>query len=294
MVSGNGARLPHLANRVARSLNTRVEPVRVLDHLSVGRLQMTETELLAYQPVLPAAVGLGLWGSFVVPPSNRFAHVADRARLRLHDEGGRAMRPINLLPPEVAHERSRRRRAAIAIFGALAYVFLLGVGVLYWNSRVDAAHDDLDAQVAINQSLEREVAALAGTADIRTQYEEKAKLVRSALAVDIDWGIFLNDLARLLPPRVWVETFNGSVVPETIPGVIGQVSFSGVGFDFPDVSAWLRALDSDQFSGITGPWVSTVSQGIIGEDDVVTFSSTAVLTVGAATDRAETLIPEVP
>ncbi|HAX81103.1 MAG TPA: hypothetical protein DCY40_00850 [Actinobacteria bacterium] len=76
VVSGNGARLPHLANRVARSLNTRVEPVRVLDHLKVGRLQMTEPELLALQPVLPAAVGLGLWGSFVVPPSNRFAHVA--------------------------------------------------------------------------------------------------------------------------------------------------------------------------------------------------------------------------
>jgi Tfp pilus assembly protein PilN len=204
------------------------------------------------------------------------------------------MRPINLLPPEVARERSRRRKAGIAVFGALAYVFLLGVGVLYWNGRVDAARDDLDAQVAINQSLERDVAALAGTEDIRTQYEEKATLVRSALAVDVDWGIFLNDLARLLPPRIWVETFNGSVVPETVPGIIGQVSFSGVGFDFPDVSAWLRALDSDQFSGITGPWVSTVSQGIIGEDDVVTFSSTAVLTLGAATDRAETLIPEVP
>ena len=204
------------------------------------------------------------------------------------------MRPINLLPPEVARERSRRRRVGIAIFGALAYVFLLGVGVLYWNGRVDAARDDLDAQVAINQSLERDVAALAGTEDIRTQYEEKATLVRSALAVDVDWGIFLNDLARLLPPRIWVETFNGSVIPETVPGIIGQVSFSGVGFDFPDVSAWLRALDSDQFSGITGPWVSTVSQGIIGEDDVVTFSSTAVLTLGAATDRADSLIPEVP
>jgi len=204
------------------------------------------------------------------------------------------MRPINLLPPEVARERSRRRKAGIAVFGALAYVVLLGVGVLYWNGRVDAARDDLDAQVAINQSLERDMAALAGTEEIRTQYEEKATFVRSALAIDVDWGIFLNDLARLLPPRIWVETFNGSVVAETVPGIIGQVSFSGVGFDFPDVSAWLRALDSDQFSGITGPWVSPVSQGIIGDDDVVTFSSTAVLTLGAATDRADSLIPEVP
>jgi type IV pilus assembly protein PilM len=79
VVSGNGARLPHLANRVARSLGTRVEPVRVLDHVNLGRLRMTESEVLALQPVLPAAVGLALWGSYVVPPTNRFAHVAGSA-----------------------------------------------------------------------------------------------------------------------------------------------------------------------------------------------------------------------
>lgn len=76
VVSGNGARLPHLANRVGHALNAKVEPVRVLDHVSVGRIQMTESQLLDFQPVLPAAVGLALWGSYVVPPTNRFAHVA--------------------------------------------------------------------------------------------------------------------------------------------------------------------------------------------------------------------------
>lgn len=76
VVSGNGARLPHLANRVARTLGTRVEPVRVLDHVNLGRLRMTESQVLGLQPVLPAAVGLALWGSYVVPPTNRFAHAA--------------------------------------------------------------------------------------------------------------------------------------------------------------------------------------------------------------------------
>jgi len=204
------------------------------------------------------------------------------------------MRPINLLPPEVAQQRTRRRRVAIAIFGAIAYLVLLVVGMLFWDTKVDAARDDLDAQTDINLSLEREVAALGDSAVTQTQYQAKADLVRSALASDIDWGIFLNDLARLVPPRVWVDTFNGSVVPQTTPGVVGLVSFSGTGFDFPDVSAWLRALESDQFAGITGPWVTTVSQSSIGLEEVVTFSSTAVLTTAAVTDRAETLIPEVP
>ncbi len=177
---------------------------------------------------------------------------------------------------------------------AFGYLVLLGAEMFYWDGKVAAAQERVDTQATLNQTLEREVAALADSAVVRDQFEAKADLVRSALASDVDWGILLNDLARLLPPRVWVDTFNGSVIPETIPGVVGQVSFSGIGFDFPDVSAWLRTLESEQFAGITGPWVTTVSRGVIGLEQVVTFSSTATLTRAALTDRAETLIPEVP
>jgi type IV pilus assembly protein PilM len=67
LVAGNGARLPHLANRVGRALGAKVEPARVLEHFSVGRIRLTEPQLLKLQPVLPAAVGLALWGSFAVP-----------------------------------------------------------------------------------------------------------------------------------------------------------------------------------------------------------------------------------
>lgn len=204
------------------------------------------------------------------------------------------MRPINLLPPEVAEQRGRRRRIGMAVFGAIAYVALLGVGVLYWDSKVSAAREEVDAQLEVNQTLEGDVVSLGDAGELRSQYQDKSDLVRTALATDVDWGILLNDLARLLPPRVWVETFSGTIVAETTPGVLGQVAFSGVGFDFPDVSAWLRALDSDQFNGVTGTWVSTVSESTIGEAEVVTFNSTAVLTNAAATNRAETLIPEVP
>lgn len=204
------------------------------------------------------------------------------------------MRPINLLPPEVGQQRSRRRRIGAGVFAALVYVALLGVAVFYWNGKVSAAEADLDAQDSINQSLERDVVALSTSNEVKTEYDGKAELVRSALSLDVDWGVFLNDLARLVPPRVWVETFSGSVTSDGVPGVLGQVAFSGVGFDFPDVSEWLRTLDSEQFRGVTGPWVSTIQQGAIGESDVVTFSSTAVLTSGANTDRALTLVPEVP
>lgn len=204
------------------------------------------------------------------------------------------MRPINLLPPEVGKSKQRRRRVGMVALGVAAYIALLGVGYLMWAGRADDARRDLEAQNTVVQTLERQIVALADSGDLAIRYDAKADLVRTALSTDVDWGIILNDLARLLPPRLWVDTFSGTVAGGLVPGVLGQVAFSGVGFEFPDVSAWLRALDSTQFSGVTGTWVSTISQGFVGNEDVVTFSSTAALTPAAVTNRADNLIPEVP
>ena len=62
VVSGNGARLPHLANRLGQAVGVPVQPAKVLDHVDLGRVQLSEEELLNAQPVLPVSVGLGLWG----------------------------------------------------------------------------------------------------------------------------------------------------------------------------------------------------------------------------------------
>jgi type IV pilus assembly protein PilM len=63
VVAGNAARLPHLANRIGSKLGFPVEPARTLGSLEVGRVQMSQEELMAVQPVLPTAVGLALWGA---------------------------------------------------------------------------------------------------------------------------------------------------------------------------------------------------------------------------------------
>jgi Tfp pilus assembly protein PilN len=166
--------------------------------------------------------------------------------------------------------------------------------VVWWDGRVEAARDDVAAQEAINRSLERDLADLAPAAALRDDYELRSGYVRSALARDVDWGLLLNDLGRLLPPRVWVQTFSGTVAGGGAEGALGRVAFSGVGFDFPDVSEWLRSLDSDQFRGVTGPWVNSIVAGTLGDSEIVNFTSTAVLTPNAATGRAERLIPEIP
>ena len=59
IVSGNGARLPHLANRLGDTLGARIEPARVIEGLNTGKL--SEAEISAMQPVIPIPVGLALW-----------------------------------------------------------------------------------------------------------------------------------------------------------------------------------------------------------------------------------------
>ena len=64
LIAGNGARLPHLANRLGRSLGIRIAPVKILDEsqfLIGGKVGLSETELQTAQPVLAIAAGLGLW-----------------------------------------------------------------------------------------------------------------------------------------------------------------------------------------------------------------------------------------
>ena len=63
-IAGNGARLPHLANRLGRSLGVKVSPVKMLDESQFeisSKIGLSETELQSVQPVLAVPAGLALW-----------------------------------------------------------------------------------------------------------------------------------------------------------------------------------------------------------------------------------------
>jgi type IV pilus assembly protein PilM len=62
-ISGNAARMPHLAARMARMLDIPVTPVKLLgDSVEVGKTGLSEDQLSQAQPVLPVVVGLAEWG----------------------------------------------------------------------------------------------------------------------------------------------------------------------------------------------------------------------------------------
>jgi Tfp pilus assembly protein PilN len=176
----------------------------------------------------------------------------------------------------------------------LLYVAALVMGVMWWNTRVDATQEALEEQQAINAELDAEVNALVAADDLAAQYAEQVLLTSVVLAQDVAWGRLLNDFGRLIPERVWLDSFVGTSLPGT-PGLVGRVAVAGRGFDFRDVSAWLRSLDEEQFPGIAGTWVTNASESgsaVTGET-LINFDSSTGLTEAAVSSRLEERIPVV-
>ena len=160
-----------------------------------------------------------------------------------------------------------------------------------------AAVDNVDEQRAANARLENDIAALSDAAAALDLYESRSSQIAESLAIDIDWGRFLNDLGRVLPPRTWVGTLAASAAPPADDAgdtpTYGSVTVTGTAFDYPDASTWFRTLDSTEWSALGGAWVSSITQAEIGDFSTVDFSSSASLTTQALSNRSTTRIVEI-
>jgi Tfp pilus assembly protein PilN len=207
------------------------------------------------------------------------------------------MRPINLLPPEQARAARQRRGSAFVVL--LFVIFLVALGGLWFlrSQALAAAVDDVDNQRAANARLENDIAALSDAAAALDLYESRSLQITESLAIDVDWGRFLNDLGRVLPPRTWVAALSAGAAPpdETVEGTptYGSVTFTGTAFDYPDASTWFRTLDSTEWSALGGAWVASITQSEIADFSTVDFSSSASLTSQALSNRSTTRIVEI-
>lgn len=205
------------------------------------------------------------------------------------------MRTINLLPPEAAQRATARRKTAGFILLGVVYVALLALVALWWQGKATDAEDDLNAQLAANTRIEAEIASLSDVRTLRSTYENSVERLGTALATDIAWGRLLNDLARIIPDRLWITSLTGTVQQdEENPFLLGQFSVTGVAFDFPDASSWLRILDAEEWPALGGGWVSSTSRSTIGESPVIDFTSVASLLPDSRSSRIEDRTPKVP
>jgi len=205
------------------------------------------------------------------------------------------MRPINLLPPEAAQRAAARRKRVGFILLGVIWLALLFLGFLYFQSQADTKEAERDEQLATNDRIRSEIAALGPVAGLQSELNSRSDNVATVLRVDVAWGRLLNDLGRVIPDRVWLESFDASVqLDEETPG-FGSAQMSGIAFDYPDAASWLRTLDSDQWPAVGAGWVlSTAVEQVVEGVDAVSFSSAGTITSNALSNRAEQRIPEVP
>ncbi len=213
------------------------------------------------------------------------------------------MPKINLLPQERAESAARRRGIAIGIFLGLVYVAALALVLFMVKGREAAAEDDLAAQLQANQLLQSEIAELQPYALLRSEYESGVMHVKEALALDVAWGRVLGDFGRMIPQGVWLESLAiQTIEPTDEEGEVGtpaygNISMSGQGFEIANVATWLVTLDSQDWEDVGAAWVSTVTNSEPSDDGMpglTAWAITGVLSQDALTDRADTLIPEVP
>lgn len=205
------------------------------------------------------------------------------------------MRTINLLPPEAAQRATARRKTLGVVALGIVYIALLALVALWWQGKATDAENDRDAQLATNARIEAEIASLSSVRALRSTYDEGVERLNAALARDIAWGRLLNDLARIIPDRLWITSLTGTQqLNEENPFLLGQVSIAGTAFDYPDASSWLRVLDAEEWPALGGGWVSSTSRGAIGDSSVVNFNSVASLLDAARSNRIEERTPEVP
>jgi Tfp pilus assembly protein PilN len=208
---------------------------------------------------------------------------------------------VNLLPPEIGEQRRLRK-----LQGGLAGCVLAAVGVVVLlvvaaGSQVSRAQQDLDATKAQGASLQTQTGKYADVPAVIAKVDA-AKLQRSqAMAQEIRWSFYLNDLSLRIPSKVWLTNVVATQTTDAAPVAgapttttttypaagIGTVTFEGKAYGHNDVATWLQVLARER--GWTQAYFtdSTDDKELTGPSGVPakTFTSQVTITEDALSRR---------
>lgn len=209
--------------------------------------------------------------------------------------GSRALPRVNLLPPEI-QEAARFRRFQFAMVAAGIGAVVV-VGGLAYNAHhgVTKAQVQLDAAKQQQTTLQSQRAALQSVQDVYDQVSAKKAMLAEAMAPEVRWSYYLNDLSLKIPDHVWLSSVTATESGSTsgpapaasaatlVPAGLGTVTFAGTAFSHDDVATWLDALAKER--GFTNVYFSSSTKTLIGTRPVVNFSSSVTLSPTALSGR---------
>ncbi len=277
-LTGGGAQLDGVQERLSALLGVSVVPAAPRDRVVIGDIGFAEEELPRLDPYLAAALGLALPDQAATP------------RLDLAPEHERH------------HALGASRNAVVGALAAAALIALLAVPTVSRKHHASVVRSEALTQERSNSDTQRAIASLAPVAKNEQQIAALGTEVEGLLATDVSWSRVLNEIARTMPNSVWLTSFQGALAnaaatsrpgataapatPSTaLSGTIqGSVTFQATGLDFTAVADWIKRLNSlPEFSNL---WVPQAQKASLGSRDVVTFQSTASLTDSARSERS--------
>lgn len=265
LVTGGAVRTDGLLGRLSEVLPVEAEAADPFGNLQVGDIGFLPEQIENLSPYLPVPVGLALGGDKLAP-----------AR-------------VNLLP---GGERRVLSMGRLVVAGALVLLLLIGSLAVLTTQRdqeVTEAEDRLEAQQAVNQQLQAQIAELSEAEQLQAQAAEVRGLLAGITTADVAWSRVLREVASVIPGDVWLQSLNGQVQADAASGQFGgSLTVSGQGTDFPAAAAWLQRLSTvPSFADL---WVSDMSSSeqTFGPFTVdgIDFTSTASITPAALSARA--------
>lgn len=194
---------------------------------------------------------------------------------------------VNLLPPEIAEARVLRQYRLAA--GGAVLVAVLGVGGLYWHAHTGVA--DAQASLTASQSktatLTSQVTGLQSVTQLKAQVQSAQATLTSALAPQILWSKYMQDMSVALAGNYWFNTVvlsstsataaaSSGGTPFSDPNAVGTASFTGKAVSQGDVSNLLAALAAEK--GLSHPTLATASEdtaSIVPNVHLVNFTAGA-------------------
>lgn len=198
---------------------------------------------------------------------------------------------VNLLPPRYARAMALRRAK---LFAGIAVVIGVLAVVLAWTITAQqrgGAQEQLDIATAERTVLQAQAAKYAEVPIVFAQVADAQIQFRDAMASEVRWSFFLNDLALTIPAGVSLDSLQvtvaepgtSQVVGTGTAGSIGTLNVSAKGLRFNTVANWLDAIA--KWDSLTNPQVASITAAEEEGTDIVTFTSTAEVTPKALSGR---------
>jgi Tfp pilus assembly protein PilN len=126
------------------------------------------------------------------------------------------MRPVNLMPPEDRrgeHAPMRTGYLAYAVLAGLALALLGIVGIVTANNQIADRESEKSTLEARQQAAEVQIQRYAAYGSFASISQQRQATITSLAQSRFDWQRVMNELARVIPDDVWLESLTGKVSP---------------------------------------------------------------------------------